>query len=119
MVEEQGRERDLEGWREKGLEDVKEFKPWHFSLTTVYSFLTSIIKSSYTVNGKEIVINLKEKLFFGLKLWLPGNEQTKRGWGPKQGWKQRGYKMTFNANYKVVNSVKKSHGGSLYPWIKF
>ena len=83
MVEEWRRERELVTWGETGVEDVQEFKPWHFSLTTVYSFLTSVIKSSYTITGIEIVINLKEKLFFGLKLWLPGNECTKWGWGPK------------------------------------
>lgn len=82
VMEEWGRERDLERW-ERVLEDVKEFKPWHFSLTTVYSFLTSIVKSSYTINGIESVINFKEKLFFGLKLWIPGNEHTKCGWDPK------------------------------------
>ena len=96
QVVEWGRERELVTWGERGV-DVQEFKSWHFSLSTVYSFLTSVIKSSYTITGIKIVINLKEKLFFGLKLWLLG---------PKWGWKQRGYKAAFNVTSKVVSLVR-------------
>lgn len=53
-----GKERDAKRRGEEALEDFKEFRPWHFLLTRVYGFLTSIIKSSYTINGIEIVITL-------------------------------------------------------------